>query len=109
MSALGQKRTSIAPERNRFTRSYPSSTCRLCGGRPLGVDHEIARDWHRITLGRKQQLKHHVRTVKEFEFDGSEIEFPHPTEPFVIDRRRTGTIFGEALAPMFNRVMIMQP
>jgi len=30
------------------------------GGRPLGVNHEIARDRHRITLGRKQQLKHHV-------------------------------------------------
>src|SRR5262245_49397346 len=86
-----------------------SALHRLRAGRSLSVDHEIARDWHRITLGRKQQLKHHVRTVQEFEFHGSEIEFPHPTEPFVIDRRRTGTIFGEALAPMFNRVMIMQP
>src|SRR5262249_4608743 len=58
---------------------------------------------------RKQQLKHHVRTVKEFEFYGSEIEFPHPTEPFVVDRGRLGSVFGEALAPMFNRVMIMEP
>lgn len=37
-----------------------SALCHLRAGCPLDVDHEIARDRHRITLGRKQQLKHHV-------------------------------------------------
>src|SRR6187402_1977039 len=76
---------------------------------PFDVDHEIARDRDRITLDRKQQLKNHVGAVKEFEFDGGKIEFPHPAESFVVDRRRLGSIFGEALAPMFYCVMIMQP
>ena len=26
----------------------------LCISSPLGVNHEIANDWHRITLGRQQ-------------------------------------------------------
>src|SRR5882672_1028290 len=82
---------------------------RLRPGRPLEVDHKIARDRHRITFGRQQYLKHHVRAMQEFEFDGGEIEFPHPAEPFVVDRSSPGSIFGEALAPVFHRVVIMQP
>jgi hypothetical protein len=53
-------------------------------------------------------LKHHVRAMQEFEFAGGEIEFPHPAEPFVADRSSPGSIFGEALAPVFHRVAIMQ-
>ena len=29
----------------------------------LEVDHKIARDRHRITFGRQQYLKHHVRAM----------------------------------------------
>jgi len=47
--------------------------------------------------------------MQEFEFDGGEIEFPHPAKPFVVDRSRLGSILGEALAPMFYGVAIMQP
>ncbi len=47
--------------------------------------------------------------MQEFEFDGGEIEFPHPAEPFVVDRSSPGSIFGETLAPVFHRVAIMKP
>ena len=80
---------------------------RKCGA--LGVDHEVTRDRHRVALGRKQQLKHHVRAVKEFELGGSKLEFTHPAKPFIADCRRLGPIPGEALAPVHDRITIMQP
>ena len=47
--------------------------------------------------------------MKEFEFDGSEIEFPHAAESFIADRHRPSPIIGEALAPMPDCVTIVQP
>jgi len=47
--------------------------------------------------------------VQEFEFDGSEIKFPHSAEAFVVDRSSPGSILGETLAPMLHGVAIVQP
>ena len=97
-----RKRTVFLRASQNFRRKRHRSASHFCPGHPLGIDHKIAHDRHCVTFGRQQQLKHHVRAVQEFEFDGSEIKFPHSAEAFVVDRSSPGSIHGETLAPMLH-------
>src|SRR6476661_1961597 len=50
--------------------ALPGSSVLLRLRRALGVDHEVARNRHRIARLRQQELKHHVRAVQEFQLHG---------------------------------------
>ena len=55
-------------------RSLSRANCRL-------VDRRKECRWASFSW-----LVHHMSAMQELEFDGGEIKFPHPAEPFVVDR-----------------------
>src|SRR5712691_383889 len=75
---------------------------------PLRIEHEIAANGNGLARLRQQKLEHHVRSVQKFELHRRQVIFPHAGEALVVDLDRLGPVFGEALAPVANGVIIMQ-
>ncbi|EGO95883.1 hypothetical protein APM_1296 [Acidiphilium sp. PM] len=77
--------------------------------RPLGVDHVVARERSCVLPAGQLDLEDHVVLHLEGKLRTCKVELEHPAEPLVVQRGDGIAVGGEALAPVGERLRIMQP
>ena len=74
----------------------------------LRLEHIVAGDRQGVDLlGQLQLEDHHVRSRKATS-QSREVELPHPAEALVVDRGDLGALGLEALAPVAQRLGVVQ-
>ena len=71
----------------------------LIKARPVPVRNVVAGQWHGVLAFGELDLEDHMATVAKSELGSGEVELPHATKAFVIQRCNFVAVSGKALTP----------